>query len=243
MVYAYDRDANPFYFPKDVGVRLGPGSPYTRLVQEWHYLIPKAGIKHRFTDHTRFRLLLTSRLRPHNAAMLGMMNMSMRLPAGQDRYHHSFVCPASKVKLMLKNDWAKEQGKVQPFAVHLHAHTNGKKLWWQHLRNGKVIGEYGRFNHYGGYGPHQSFMHLHNTKNPKSIQGDFTPGDGASLQKSDSLRINCEFDTTGFKNIVKYGTNHGEEMCGFLMMYYPHDWTKIKHHEDACLFETGANEW
>lgn len=82
MVYAYDRDAYPFYFPEGVGVRLGAGSPYTRLVQEWHYLIPRGGIPHQFTDRTHFRLLLTERPRLHDAALIVAMNMSMLIPPG-----------------------------------------------------------------------------------------------------------------------------------------------------------------
>ena len=157
------------------------------------------------------------------------------LDAGHRRYHHSFKCPARKMNLMLKNDLAKFGG-VQPFAVHLHTHKNGRKLWWEHRRGGRVIGEYGRFDKYRGYGPQQSFMHLNNSLNPESLQSEFSQGDGAKLEENDSLVVNCEFDTTDVKSPIRYGTNHGEEMCGFLMMYYPHDWTRIKHHEDACNY-------
>merc|ERR1711939_1216662 len=68
MAYAYDRDAKPFVFPKDVGVRVGKGTPYTRIVQEWHYLLPKLGLQgKKFTDRTHFKITFTDKLRPHNA--------------------------------------------------------------------------------------------------------------------------------------------------------------------------------
>ena len=50
-------------------------------------------------------------------------------------------------------------------------------------------------------------------------------------------RTNCIFDTRDRSETTVYGTNHGEEMCGFLMMYYPHDHTQIKHKEQACIGE------
>jgi len=238
MVYAYDRDSRPFYFPKDVGVRLGKGSPYTRLVQEWHYLLPTKGVHTKFTDFTRFKLLLTARPRKHNAAIIGMMNVSMVLPPGKTAYHHSFTCPPHKVQAMLARDLAKF-GSVQPFAVHLHSHENGKKLWWDHLRNGKKIGEFGRIDKYRGYGRHESFLHLNNKLNSPDLQREFNPGTtgakSAKILPGDSLRINCVFDTTKAKRPIVYGTNHGEEMCGNLMMYYPHDWQELKHKESACI--------
>jgi len=238
MVYAYDRDSTPFYFPKDVGVRLGPGSPYTRMVQEWHYLLPKAGIHHKFTDKTRFKLMLTNKLRPHNAAIIAQMDMRMTLPPGHAAYHHSFRCTANKMQSMLKTDFAKF-GHVKPFAVHLHSHMRGKRLWWDHMRNGKKIGELGRFDHYGGYGPDQSFVHLDASLNTQKIRKGFTfvPGtmNETKILPGDELINHCVFDTSDAPGTIVYGTNHGEEMCGNILMYYPHDWRTVKHHEDGCL--------
>ena len=65
--------------------------------------------------------------------------MKMNLPPGQEHVHHSWECDANKVNKMLKNDFEKF-GSVNVMAVHLHAHNRGKKLWWDHLRNGKKIG-------------------------------------------------------------------------------------------------------
>lgn len=140
MAYAHDRDAIPFVFPKDVGVRIGKGTPYTRIVQEWHYLLPKNGLgENQFTDRTRFKVTLTKNLRKHNAAMIGVMNMRMSLPPGKKAVHHSWECDAARVKKLLHNDFEK-YGSVKVMAVHLHAHNRGKALWWDHLRNGKKIG-------------------------------------------------------------------------------------------------------
>lgn len=140
---------------------------------------------------------------------------------------------------MLARD-LKKFGAVKPFAVHLHSHKRGKKLWWDHLRGGKKIGEYGRLNKYKGYGRHESFMHLQNELNSPKLQREFNPGTAAgasvpSIQSGDALRINCVFDTSKEKETIKYGTNHGEEMCGNLMMYYPHDWQHVKDNEGTCI--------
>lgn len=242
MAYAHDRDAAPFVFPKNVGLRVGKGTPYTRIVQEWHYLLPKAGLKgKKFVDNTHFKLTMTKQLRPHNAAILGEMNMRMHLPPGREHVHSYFECKDDKVQEMLKADF-KKYGKVNVFAVHLHAHNRGKKLWWDHLRGGKKIGEYGRFQRYRGYGKDESWMHM-DAKLNKGMSPLFKVGTtvgadkGGQLRPGDSVRTNCIFDTRDRSEVTEYGTNHGEEMCGFLMMYYPHDHTQIKHKEQACIGE------
>ena len=84
-------------------------------------------------------------------------------------------------------------------------------------------------------------MHYMNTKlnkgtNPTFV-GQLHGHPKAQIQPGDSLKTNCIFDTRDKKEPTTYGTNHGEEMCGFLMMYYPHDWTRIKHHESTCIDE------
>ena len=82
-------------------------------------------------------------------------------------------------------------------------------------------------------------MHLNNKLNSPDLQREFNPGTtgakSAKILPGDSLRINCVFDTTKAKRPIVYGTNHGEEMCGNLMMYYPHDWQELKHKESACI--------
>jgi len=241
MAYAHDRDAKPFIFPLHAGIKIGKGTPYTRLVQEWHYLLPKAGLGgKKFVDDTHFKLTLTNKLRPHNIAIIGEMNMRMHLPPGKKHIHHHWECNSKKLNNMLGHDFDK-YGKLNVMSVHLHAHNRGKKLWWDHLRNGKKIGEYGRFEKYAGYGPDESWMHM----DPKLLKGTSpmfkvqSPVGSANnqLQRGDSVRTNCIFDTRDRSEVTMYGTNHGEEMCGFLMMYWPHDASKIKHHEDTCIDE------
>jgi len=240
MAYTYDRDAIAFEFPKDVGVRVGAGTPYTRIVQEWHYLLPKKGLQgKKFTDRSQFKVTLTNKLRKHNAAILAMMNMAMTIPPGEKSHHWKYECGAKQIKLMLKNDLEK-YGKVTPFAVHLHSHNRGKKLWLEHHRNGKKIGEFGRFPKYTGYGPDESWMHLEKSYNSPKTNPLFKPGTppgkpGHQIQAGDALQVHCVFDTSDKKTPTLYGTNHGEEMCGHILMYYPHDWTRVKHHEDKCV--------
>eukprot|EP00656_Telonema_subtile_P047559 TRINITY_DN546_c0_g1_i2.p1 TRINITY_DN546_c0_g1~~TRINITY_DN546_c0_g1_i2.p1 ORF type:complete len:444 (-),score=112.07 TRINITY_DN546_c0_g1_i2:265-1596(-) len=239
MLYAYDRDSIPYVFPKDVGVRLGPGSPYTRIVQEWHYLLPKRGIHKKFTDRTKFKLSLTTKLRKHNGALIGQMNMGMVLPPGKKAFHYSFLCDKHKIGTMLANDF-KKFGQVHVFAVHLHAHNHAKVTWWDQIRDGKKIGELGRFSVYRGYGADQTFVNLDNSSINNNGAGvhasSFSTTDAHPVIKpGDELRNHCLFDTTDSTTPIPYGTNHHEEMCGNLLLYYPHDWQKIKHREDACI--------
>jgi hypothetical protein len=41
------------------------------------------------------------------------------------------------------------------FATHLHAHSFGRQLWVEHLRNGVVVGEFGHIAEFKGYGASQ----------------------------------------------------------------------------------------
>ena len=41
MPYAYDKGSNTFEFPKEVGWRVGPGTPYKSMVMAIHYLLPE----------------------------------------------------------------------------------------------------------------------------------------------------------------------------------------------------------
>jgi len=149
---------------------------------------------------------------------------------------------------MLQHDWSK-YGELHPFANHLHQHDHGTEMWTSHLR-GKVgagaggsrakVGEYGRFTRYGGGAPGsvaglgqgETFMDLTGPR-AAALPDKYAvhPGTaGLSLKPGDNVRVNCVIDTKrrniwdhAAKETVRYGMFTGLEMCGILMMYYPHD--------------------
>lgn len=45
LLFAYDRGASGFRLPKDVGFAIGKGTPFTKLLLQIHYLMPKEGLE------------------------------------------------------------------------------------------------------------------------------------------------------------------------------------------------------
>ena len=74
-----------------------------------------------------------------------------------------------------------------------------------------MIGEYGRLDPFHGYGPDQSFQ-------PTSVAQRNQP-----LLAGDSLQFHCVFNTMKAKDTINYGVSHGDEMCGPVILFYPHD--------------------
>merc|ERR1712224_202853 len=102
------------------------------------------------------------------------------------------------------------------------------------------MGEYGRINHYKGFGRDQSFWIVDAQDSRRGKFSQFKPGKGEALKSGDTVQVNCVYDRrckyATAKNgamqngncrktpeRIQYGLSHGNEMCGFLMMYYPHD--------------------
>ena len=195
--------------------------------------------------------------------------------------------------------------RVRPFAVHLHTHDRGKRVWWAHTRFGpaatqplltlkararqgdevrtglradeRLVGEFGRIDRLRNYGTDQSFFHLDSRAAPhflpfgreherkrnaggaEGMQQGSERGKRAAtaaeeeeeavryLHEGDGLEPHCVYDTlhptpwtavrrsgrrgagaaagqeVEVEEPVRYGLGHGAEMCGFLMMYLPHD--------------------
>jgi len=247
MPWAYDRDGKALVLPDHVGVSIGKGTPYTRLAFEWHYLLNKDGdlfnVYKDFTDHSGVDLVLTPDIRQHSTSTFGMMNMDMALPPGREHFEYVMTTAKNKVGSLLQHDF-KMYNTLKPIAVHLHMHNHGRKARWDHLREGHKIGEFGRIDQYKGWGTDQSFFMIADkgVRNQKQTRqeakrGHFDwKGENTELKEGDSLRMHCVFDTRckyatplhdpnceKASAPIDYGLSHGKEMCGFLMMYYPHD--------------------
>lgn len=93
------------------------------------------------------------------------------------------------------------------FATHLHAHSFGRQLWLEHVRDQKVIGTFGENRAFKGYGSSQNYQFYRATHN-------FLAGD--------ALRGHCIYNTSQKQEWTQYGVDHGDEMCAFLLFYYPH---------------------
>jgi len=255
MPWAYDRDGHKLTMPDHVGVAMGKGTPYTRLVVEWHYLLSKRGVDglhnigKRFTDHSSVQLIVTPDLRPHNAGTIGVMQGDMRLQPGKRRLDNTYITAPGKLDSILAHD-LKKFGRLKPVALHLHMHNHGRAMNMLRVRGrrGRTIGEISK---YKGFGTDQSFFLVDEAastasddKSTELIEqqakaGHFR-GDGSTdIRKGDRLQVSCVFDTRckygtpindpdciKASRPITYGLSHGKEMCGAILMYYPHDPTK-----------------
>jgi len=153
-----------------------------------------------------------------DAGVLTIMKTTMKLKPGKDEtlVHYSVGQENEVYANHLKDDFIQkaEDGSlledsnagVTILAVHLHAHDSAKrmKLSVESPLGDKYIVKY--IDEYGGYGTDQNFFLLNNR---------------VRVRKEDSIVVDCTFDTSKIKNDVYYGTNHNEEMCGPILMYYP----------------------
>jgi len=105
--------------------------------------------------------------------------------------------------------------------------------------------EMARIDTYKGYGVDQSFFLVDAESDPKAARAARVEAAAGHFQWSpstegikagDQLSMHCVFDTMCKYGIdhsdptcekatepIKYGLSHGQEMCGLLLMYYPHD--------------------
>mgnify|MGYP002403254450 CR=1 FL=1 len=115
------------------------------------------------------------------------------LPFFSSFIYFLFVALARRIEL-LQPDFAMAAGQQRQgltfFGTHLHAHSLGRRLWVDHVRDGKVLGTLGINDDYQGYGDSQSYQFYQPLEH-------FQPGD--------SLRGHCVFDTSGKQVMTDYG--------------------------------------
>jgi hypothetical protein len=221
--------------------------------------------KDHFTDHSGIVFTVTPDIRQHNAAVFGWIDGDMKLPPGKARYKHTITTSAGKLDQVLEKDLQK-YGEVHPVAVHLHMHNHGRAAWIDHIRQGLKLGEFGRIDKYKGYGTDQSFFAINSVKPQESEvmdsrmakKGHFSwkpSKDG--IKAGDALSMSCVFDTRcryaththggttvledddceKARRPIRYGLSHSQEMCGALMMYYPHDATSRFYSGDVLGYK------
>ena len=212
VAWAYDKGAGTFSYPTGFGYKVGKGTAFDVLLTQVHYLYPKNKPVKMWNDDTGAIMQLDP-YRPSvvDAGVLTIMKTSMVLKPGQDEtvVHYS-VGPENQVYAHhLKDDFTngeEENFGVTLLAAHLHAHDLAKKfkLSVESPSGHRNVVKY--IENYGGYGKDQDFFVLANR---------------ARVRREDRIVIECTFDTSKITQQVKYGTNHDEEMCGPILMYYP----------------------
>ena len=212
IAWAYDKGAGAFTYPSGFGYKVGKGTAFDLFLTQVHYLYPKNKPIKMWNDDTGAIMRLDP-YRPSvvDAGVLTIMKTSMVLKPGRDEtvVHYS-IGPENQVYANhLKDDFANDDQEnfgVTLLAAHLHAHNLAKKfkLSVESPSGHRNVVKY--IDNYGGYGKDQDFFVLANR---------------ARVHREDRIVIECTFDTSQIKQQVKYGTNHDEEMCGPILMYYP----------------------
>lgn len=115
--------------------------------------------------------------------------------------------PNHSHKRQMKNDYDSSnnlEDGIYIFAAQMHTHLAGIASWTEHIREGKLLNELQRDNHYS---PH--FQEIRMLPKPIHI----APGD--------ALIHYCLYDTTKRENITLGGYSTSDEMCVTYLHYYP----------------------
>jgi len=229
----YDRGAQAFTLPEDVGLKVGPSTAMAQaLALQIHYLVPE-NLTQPLWDHSGFRITLekveeAAEPKRTPAALVAFNDFGLYYP--KDTYtHHQYPISGEELTHTLKGDFSRF-GSIQPIAAHLHAHFLTKAIWVDHLRDGVKVGEYGRKDPFNGHSADQSFFLLpdEDTRRP--------------LLPDDSLEINCIVNTTGAPYDITYGVAHNTEMCAVIMLYREHDPMAADNFEHANMVFYYSNE-
>lgn len=237
FIAVYDKGAEDYRYPDDVGMAIGAGTGVTWILLQTHYLMTEKPHDLRTMPsignsgfHLEFHVGGTPR--PHNARFLGIMDEMMNVPA--DAEAHEYTVPSSKLQSFLAHDVA-QYGNLTVFAAHLHAHDDCDGFY-MHARDADAAAaaaweEFGRIAPYGGYGPDQTV---------KNFGPDSAVGRRITLRGKEELRIKCTWRAPHPR--LAYGTDNGQEMCGPILLYYPTDVTIPQKSIAYAGYSSGVGE-
>lgn len=221
VVMAWAMGARPLVYPDDVGQQVGGHDYSPFMVLEVHY--NNVDRRPDLTDSSGLSMNYTSRLRPLDAGILEVgleytdkNSIPPRLVAPLAGH-----CVSECTRLALSSSQQQQSclparhaaGQRQPrdlepgiyiFAGQLHTHLAGVASWTEHVRQGRLIGEVQRDDHYS---PH--FQEIRMLAKPVHV----APGD--------ALVHYCLYDTRNRANVTLGGFATTDEMCVTYLHYYP----------------------
>lgn len=106
MLTSYDKGSSPFRLPRGSGRRLA--APFSRLLLERHYLLDEAmqseaGVR----DNSGLELVFSRRKPKVEAALLGFIDLSLRIPPQTKRFVYKSVLDKKLLRSALKRDWGR----------------------------------------------------------------------------------------------------------------------------------------
>ncbi|XP_052788523.1 dopamine beta-hydroxylase-like [Mya arenaria] len=199
VIGAWAMGAAAMEFPEEAGFPVG-GPNYNRYVMlEIHYNNPsKAAGK---TDTSGIRFYVTPTLRQYDAGIMELgleYTNKMAIPPRQKLFQLTGYCISECTSVSIPPHG------IHIYASQLHTHLTGKRVFTQHVRQGRELPELNRDNHYS---PH--FQEIRRLPKPVHV----LPGD--------DLITTCADSTTDRENATIGGFAISDEMCVNYVHYYP----------------------
>ena len=194
-----------------------PDTPYTAVMLQVHYLLPRgvtaADLRRaQYRDSSGVALRLAPPRRPVGLGTIAFINTTLRLRPAPGIQEVVARCDAACLDNVLGGDFAGPEaaagGGLTLVAAHLHAHAFAKRMALVHFSSDGTRTEMLTLNPFCGYGNCQEFHRLPPTL-PK-------------VRRGDTLQLTCAFENPTGRTVVE-GTSHGDEMCGPVLFYAPHD--------------------
>ncbi|KAK3593669.1 hypothetical protein CHS0354_013564 [Potamilus streckersoni] len=211
VIFSWGIGMEPFFYPEHMGVSFGgPNDPELFILQS-HYHIPTDGQSTDDRDDSSgIRITLTRKLRHYDAGTLHVGHMpspNHLIPPGEPNFFTSADCPNRCI------DWGLgSNGTIQIAAVFIHTHERGTSVKVKVIRNGIELP-------WLAYDKNYSFRHQYT----RLLTPEFT------LQKGDSIRVECTYNTTADNVVIMGGYRRNAEMCISTLIYYP------RKSLDTCL--------
>ncbi|KAK3593667.1 hypothetical protein CHS0354_013563 [Potamilus streckersoni] len=200
--------AEPFYYPEHVGVSIGaPEDPVLYVLQtHFHNPVQQEGI----IDSSGLRLTYTRQLRRFDAGILHTgyyISNRQIIPPGEPSFVTKIHCSRRCLEWGMRSVQA-----IRVFGVFFHTHGLGKSVKVRSVRNGT---EYQHWAFDARYSPANQFYRLLSRE--------------VLVQKGDSIRIDCEYDSTSRDRVTMGGITLTDETCRVIILYYP------KQAIDSCF--------
>lgn len=197
MLWAWAPGVGPLVLPPEAGIRVGQevGAYYT-FTQNVHYDNP-AGDGVGLVDRSGIILKYTTKMRPHDAAVLQLGDPLIKqqavIPKGTGETSFHYHCPAA-----CTSQWPKA---LNVFGVFQHMHKAGARSVTSHYRNKQQITDLARVDFY-------------------SFDFQTTLPSSATILPGDEFRTTCTYNRRADKDI-KFADASEDEMCVVFVYVWP----------------------
>lgn len=218
VILAWAMGARPLEYPEQVGQSIGGHkyNPYVVLEVHYNNQHKRAGL----VDSSGLKFDYTHRLRRFDAGIIEVgleYTDKNSIPAGLVAPLVGY-CTSQCTRTAMAIEGVEG---IHIFAGQLHTHLAGVSSWTELIREGRLLGELQRDDHYS---PHFQEIRLF----PEPIR----------VEPGDTLAHYCLYDTRKRTNITLGGYATSEEMCVTYLHYYP----RIDLEVCKSSIETGALE-